>query len=202
MIEKYIMRYFAAFLVFIALILFGIVIFGGNSNKSNSSTSTSSQVTKALPDYASSNAEVRVTIDGPVNGDDLHRQIRMTISSSQRTIDIIQGYQGNVIQTESIGNNQPAYNVFLNAIYRYGFTLGLNPKKNKFVSTNDVGSCPLGDRYYFELMNTGSNADQRLWTSTCGKQVPGNFGGDSVTLLQLFRVQYTNYDDFTSGVVI
>jgi len=197
------MRYFAAFLVFIALILFGIVIFGGGSgNKSNKSSSSSTQSTKTLPDYASTGAVVRLTIDGPINGDDIHRQIQLTISSSDRTLDIVQGYQGTILQSESFANNGSAYAAFLNALYKSGYTSKLSAKKNKFASDSDQGSCPLGDRYYYELMNTGNNADQRLWSSSCGKTVPGNFGGAGPLVQQLFQAQFGNYGDFTQNVGI
>jgi len=198
------MRYFAIFLVFIALILFGIVIFGGNSgSKSNKSTSSSSvQAPKALPDYADTGAIVRLTTDGPINGDDIHRQIQLTVSSTTRTLDIIQGYQGTVIQTESFANNEPAYSAFLNALYKSGYTLKLTSKQNKFASDSDQGSCPLGDRYYYQLMNTDNNADQSLWSSSCGKTVPGNFGGAGPLVQQLFQVQFGNYNVFTQNVGI
>ena len=126
----------------------------------------------------------------------------MTVGSNLRTLDIIQGYQGRVVKSETFVNNQPAYLAFLSALYKSGYTAKLNPKKFKFASDSDQGSCPLGNRYYFELMNTGNNADQRLWSSSCGKEIPGNFGGASALIIQLYQNQFSNYRDFTVNVGI
>lgn len=198
------MRYFAGFLVLLAIFLFGIVIFGSDPGEDSGTPATPvSQNTKALPDYANTNTIVRLTVDGPINGDDMHRQIRISVSSSLRTIDIIQGYQGNVIQSESFLNNQSAYSAFLHALNKSGYTNKLvQTKKLPFVSDDDQGTCPLGNRYYYEIINSGNNADQRLWTSSCGKPVPGNFGGAAPLVNQLFKSQFVNYGEFTSQVGI
>ena len=194
------MRYFAGFLVIVALILFGIVIFGSTPGTNTKKTTKNGQVVKTLPDYANTVAEVRMTVDGPIYGDDLHRQIRISINSRVRTLDAVQGYQGNIIKTESFANNESAYSAFLHALYKAGYTTKLNPKINKFASDSDQGSCALGQRIYFELVNTGTDADQRLWTSNCGKEIPGNFGGATGLIFSLFTSQISNYNDFTADV--
>jgi|SRR3989344_682288 len=198
------MRYFAGFLVLLAIFLFGIVIFGSDPGENSEKPATPiSKNTKSLPDYASTDAIARLTIDGPINGDDMHRQIRISVSSTLRTIDIIQGYQGTVIQTESFINNQAAYTAFLHALNKAGYTGKLvKTKKIPFVSDDDQGACPLGNRYYYEIINSGNNADQRLWTSSCGAPVPGNFGGSAPLVNQLFQTQFVNYGEFTKTVGI
>src|SRR5665213_3485471 len=105
------MRYIIAVLVVIALIIFGVVLFSGGSK-----VKTGKTVVKTLPDYANTDASVRLTIDGVINGDDAHRAIQITVDKNQRTLNVIQGYQGTVIQTQTFANNEPAFNVFLHAL--------------------------------------------------------------------------------------
>ena len=66
-----------------------------------------------LPDYAGTTAVTSMTIDGRVNGDDIHRAIRVTIGQNQRELDIIQGYSGHVLSSQTFYNTQDAYTVFL-----------------------------------------------------------------------------------------
>jgi hypothetical protein len=192
------MRYAIAILAVIALILFGVLIFGGNGKKK---TPTSPTVTpKTLPDYADSDAKVRYTIFGHVVGNDDHREIRITVSKEERLIEILQGYQGQVIKTQFYDNSLASYDVFLRAIALGGFTLqAKNPTQ-----TDSRGVCPLGQQYFYELLDTGDPlTDQRTWSTSCGAK-QGTFAGQASLIRRLFQNQFppAEYNKFISGVTL
>lgn len=185
------MRLLVTIFAIIFFIILGIIIFGGSNNTPNPKIAG-----KTLPDYSSTDAKVKVTIDGIINGDDEHRQIRITVDQNRRSLDIIQGYRGNVIKTKSFVNNSSAYNIFLHAIYLSGFT---KERKTKF--TDERGVCPQGQRYIYELTDTGSKkTDLRLWSTSCGSS--GTEGGQAPLILDLFQAQITGYDDLVATVNI
>jgi hypothetical protein len=150
---------------------------------------------KPLPEYAATDATVSFTIDGIVNGDELHRAIRITISSNQRTMDVLQGYNPSVIQSKSFVNNQEAYDVFLRAMANSGFLVKI---KNSKAPTDERGLCPLGFRYILDLNQDGDDLS-RLWASSCGRSV-GNSAAAIPTISQLFQDQIPNYPNLVGQV--
>ena len=175
---------FVGFIIFIVIL---VVLFGHGGKKP-----IVTNPIQPLPDYASSDATVSFTIDGIVNGDDLHRQIRITVGEQTRTLDIISGYSGQVITTKTFENSQEAYLVFLKAINNSGF---LAKNKSK-VGSDERGICPLGFRYIVDLNQEGSDLS-RLWTSSCAI---GDWGGALTTVQSLFQDQITDYSTLTENV--
>jgi hypothetical protein len=182
-------RLLGAFVGIIILILLFVVIFGHGKK-----TPTGPQL-NPLPDYASTDATVSFTIDGLVNADELHRSIRITVSNTQMTLDVLQGYNPRVIQSKSFENNQEAYTVFLKAINSYGF---LNKLKNTKYSPDERGVCPLGFRYILDLNQDGDDLS-RTWATTCGSKV-GTSGAAIQTIQTLFKYQIPNYQELTNRV--
>jgi hypothetical protein len=87
------MRYIFGFLIFLLLIVLGLIfIFGGN--KKTPVKTNNAPIVLPLDQYATSDATVSMLTDGVVNGEDAHRAIRITVSRDDRTLDIIQGYNG------------------------------------------------------------------------------------------------------------
>src|SRR6476620_4225862 len=54
-----------------------------------------------LTKYADSNAVATLLVDGPTNLDQNHYQVRITVSAIQNEIEVIQGYQGDVVRSQS-----------------------------------------------------------------------------------------------------
>jgi hypothetical protein len=179
------------FLITLILIFFVVKIFGGHKNPA---TNPNVPVVKPLPEYANTLAEVSMTLDGRITGDDTHRQIRITVDNLQRRFDVIGGYNGNIIEEHSFDNNQTAYSVFLHAINNEGFTLKLKDTK---YPVDSIGQCPLGTRTIFEL-NDGGDELSNLWSSNCGTKI-GTLGGSSSALTALFQRQITDYDKLVSN---
>lgn len=183
------MRYFIGLIITLGLLVLLIVlILNGGSGKPGGKPSN-----KPLYEYASTDAQAILTIDGPINADSLHQQIRITVDNSNVTYEHIQGYQGNAVDTRLFANNQDAYNAFLHALMRVGFTYGDNSSKLK----DESGYCPAGRRYIFELRQ-GDNTLERYWNTSCN-QTKTYLGNTGLTL-ELFQAQVPGYTDLTRNI--
>jgi len=178
---------FTGFIIFIVL----LVVLLGHGGKKPAPLNP----IKPLGDYAQTSATVSFTADGIVNGDEMHRAIRITVGANRRQLDVLQGYNPQVILSQSFANNQEAYTVFLKAIANNGFVAKL---KNSKAPTDERGQCALGFRYILDL-NDGTDDLSRLWASTCGTAV-GNSGGAITTLQTLFQDQVPSYSTLTENV--
>jgi hypothetical protein len=180
------LAFFIGIIIFIVILL---AIFGHGGKKP-----APSQVLP-LPDYAGTNATVSFTTDGIVNADELHRSIRITVSTNQITLDVLKGYNPQVIQSNSFENNQEAYSVFLKAINYSGFMAKI---KNPKVPNNEAGLCPLGNRYILDLNQDGSDLS-RTWASTCGSKVATSAAAVG-TIQTLFQYQVPGYQTLVGNV--
>lgn len=181
------MRYFITLVLITAMIVLGVVLFGGNSKPSKDGTTS----VKSLADMSSTVSKVRLTVDGRINGDDEHRQIVITIGRNNRTIRVIQGYEGRAIKTKSFRSNEKAYNIFLHALEHNGFT-----KERKTKITDDKGVCAQGHRFIYEVID--SDDDKRLWSTSCGGF--GTFAGQPTVTRSLFIAQITGYEQIIASV--
>ena len=59
--------------------------------------------------YANTQASATLLADDPTQIDQDHRQIKITVSQNQNTIEIIKGYQGTVIDARTYPNNSAAF---------------------------------------------------------------------------------------------
>lgn len=176
------MRYFVGFLVTIGLIIVLIVMLFGGGNKTKTPPTS-----KKLVTYASTNAEVRMTIDGPVNADQIHQQIQINVSRDEVTYKQITGYEGTVVKRTRYDNNQNAYANFLRAIALAGFTKGSLDEQLK----DERGHCPLGNRYVFELTQ-GDKKIERFWATSCNGVA--TFLGNVGVTRQLFEAQVPDFN--------
>src|ERR1700729_3669720 len=132
------MRYFTGFLIAIGLIvlLFVIILKSGG----NSGGAPQKQIN--LANYASSDAVTQLTIGGPINADQTHVQVQISVGQTETMFQILNGYQGTVQNSKTFSNNQNSYSAFLQALAVAGFT------KGSTVNIPDKqGYCPTGDRY-------------------------------------------------------
>jgi hypothetical protein len=185
------MRYFIGYIVtiglLIALILFLVTSSGGGC-KSKTPTAP-----KMLNSYAFTDAQVRLTIDGPINADQTHQQVQITVSAFESTFQQIQGYDGTVVKAQSYYNTQNSYYAFLSALMQASFTRGTIPPG----LSHDTGFCPLGDRYDIELVQDGQQLEH-YWITSCGGT--STFKGNFPLTLSLFQAQIPNYGTLTGGL--
>lgn len=187
------LKVFLATFVVILLLIFGIVLItrGGGSSSDNVTVGGK----PGLVDYAdNTNAEVRYTLEGPINAAEQHRTVRMSVSPTIRQIDVIRGYEGEVIDRKTYDNNSNAYKEFLEALQRAGFTQEKGVKGN----ASSAAICPLGNRTHYQLVEKGENRTN-LWSASCAQ---GSFGGNASLTTSLFQMQFPDYGSITSNVNI
>jgi hypothetical protein len=173
------MRYFLGFLASIGLIILVFVLvlrgFGGDSEKT---------LQNPLTDYSSTDAIVRMTVDGPIIAEQQHQAYRISVGRSETRIETLQGYEYETIESKTYDNNQQAFFNFLRAIELDGFTKGLAKADSQ--TQDERGVCATGNRFVFEIMS-GTSQVQRYWTTSCGNQ--GTFKGNAQRVKQLFDRQ-------------
>lgn len=183
-------RLLAFFIGIVIFIVILVALLGHGGKKTPAGTQL-----QPLPSYAGGNAAVSFTQDGMVNADQLHRSIRITVSNSQITLDVLKGYNPQVIQSQSFENNQEAYTVFLKALNNYGFLAKI---KNPKVPDDERGECPLGFRYILDLSQDDADLS-RTWASTCGASI-GTSKASIASVQTLFEDQVPGYDSLISSV--
>jgi len=178
------MRYFVGFLIAIGLIILIIVLlFGGSGDSGKSKVATSS---KTLASYANTDAEASMTIDGPVNADQDHRLLKVTVGQNSVVYQEFTGYNGQVIQEKTYHNTEASYATFLRALELVSFTRGNNDSK----LADERGRCPLGQRSVFEFKQ-GNHSFERLWVTSCGGAK--TYLGSTQATIQLFKQQVPDY---------
>lgn len=182
------------FIIFLTFVVgFVLILTFAFGRRPSGNTSNKNQTKKVfnLNEYSERDSKVVATFDGPINGDDEHRAIKITVSRGSRTIDVIQGYQGKVIKTQTYPNNPDAYYDFIHALARTGFG-----KTRKSDIDSEVGICATGRRFTYEVFDNNDRVS-RTWAASC---VKGNSPAASETVNNLFRMQITDYNDIVSGV--
>jgi len=183
------MRFFTAFLIAIGLlVLIFVIIF-----KSIGSGGGPKQQQIDLNSYANTSAVAQLTIDGPINADQIHQQVQITVGNTNTQFQILSGYQGQVVTSKTFANNEPAFAAFLHALNIAGFTKGDSDPK----LSDPRGYCPDGDRYIFEL-DQGSDTIEKYWATSCGGE--GTYGGNTEQTLDLFQNQVPHYSDLTANL--
>lgn len=176
------MRYFIGFLVTIGLIILLLVLLFSGGGKPKTATTP-----KTLTSYATSDAQVSLTIDGPVNAEQTHKQSQIIVDNGQATFEQLQGYNGQVINSQSYNNTEASFFVFLRALEVANFTKGDNSPS----LSDERGICPLGTRYIVQLTQDGKDIE-RYWTTSCGGGSK-TYEGNLALTLSLFEAQIPNY---------
>lgn len=181
------MKYVFGVLAALLLVIVGILFFvrGGDE--------PAQQVkTQVLTDYAGGNSRVVFTTYGRLVGEDERRSVRVTVTPVERRIEVLGGYNENVIKTETFQNNQAAYENFLSALQRSGFT-----SKRSSSIEDPRGVCPSGRRFEYRLVSDGNDVSN-LWSNSCDKA--GTFAGASTPVRTLFEAQIPEYSKQIQGV--
>lgn len=188
------LRYFIGFFVTIGLIIILIILlFGGDGGGGNDKKVQAPKTPRTLNSLASTDAQMRLTIIGPTNADQIHQQARITIDNGGNTFELIQGYENTVTESQSYESNETAFSNFLHALSLAGYTQGDNDPK----LADDRGHCPLGQRYIFEVIENGKTVS-RYWSSNCGNKIKTYLGNTPLTLT-LFQAQIPDYNTLTQN---
>ena len=185
-----------AIMAAIGLVVFFVVQiarFVRGNNEVPGSTTTTDSTPSVLADYADSESAVVMTRVGVINALEDHREIRITITQEQRTIEVLQGYDGQVMTSKTYRNTPNAYSSLLRALDFKGYTDAQNTKYGDGQSV-----CSTGRQLIVELIDSGVQ-QQRLWTTSCSEDL-GNFAGDPAMVRRLFEKQIPDYKAVTTGV--
>lgn len=188
------MRYGIAVIIIIFFVIFAsIALLGGGNNTGNRNASSQSRVTK-LVDYDNKDtARVSWTMQGRLVGDDQYRAVRITVTRSSRTVEILDGYGERVERKNEYSNTSDAFQTFARALDLANFG-----RERTVKIPDERGVCPLGNRYVYRLQD-GSQEVMRTWSDTC-LIADGPFAGNASLISQLFKNQIPDYSKFTNGV--
>lgn len=175
-------------LIWLLVILFRSVFTAG----SNNGGSDMGLKSNSLSSYARPGTSVSYTYDGPINMNQLHRTIVISVDTSQSKIELLSGYDGTVVQQQVFPNTQTSYQVFLSALDTLGFSRG-----NTHSTTSVEGQCPLNYRYTYQLIDGGQDVFN-FWSTSCGT---GTFKGQRSSVGTLFTRQIPpdTYNQFSQA---
>ena len=194
-------RYIVLRILLALFVLFTIIFFvirlatsGGDDESNETEVVAVEDQRLVLGEQNNSGSVVEFTMRGKTVAAENHRQIRFTISQSQRRVEIISGYDGKVIDTMRLPNTANAYQEFLYAIEEEGFMT----EKSEPTITDRNGVCGKGKQYHYKVKVNGQTRSD-LWSASCSRK-QGTFGGDRTDIRRLFERQFPEYSDFTRGV--
>ena len=189
-------RYILVLLVITAIFFGGIfllvrLISGVGDDTPKEQTSSQTQTVKKLSTDAQS---VTYTVYGKVVAEEDRRAIRITISDSERKLEVLQGYDENVLKSERLSNKHSSFEALLLALETAKFTT-----RDTSIKTDDRSLCPLGSRFVYETKYDDSNI--RSWLTSCTAN-SASFKGDKSMVDTLFKAQIPKYSEVTNGVVL
>jgi hypothetical protein len=184
-----VLKYLIGILVVIALLVAAIVVMAGRPPADRRET----QKQIDLTEFVDTPASVAHTREGRIVGEEEHTTIRITVNRNQRKIEHIRGYNGQVVNSLTYPNTQPAFDHFMHALVVAGFTAQQEPGHE-----SHKGVCPFGDRFIYELIKDGRQIT-RSWSTSCRRE-DGNFAGRADQVRRLFTGQIPQYREFTRGL--
>jgi hypothetical protein len=187
------MRYGIAVIIIALFAVLGVVLLVNRNNTPSNGSPATKTVTLSNSN-ASPSASVSWTQQGRIVGNNQFNSIRVTITPAYRRLEILNGYQNQVVRSTDYDNNQEAYNTFTRALDLLKFG------KSRNVSNPNVqGVCPFGNRFLY-----GFYADNQqqvdTWSDTCSTADGTYAGGNATSTGQLFRNQIPDYAHQTDNV--
>lgn len=187
----------------IALVAFAVVFFGGiailislisGGNKSDTpKNDVKSAVVQKKNTLSKDTKKVTYSIYGRVVGEESRRAIRISITTSERKIEVLSGYDESVVKSAIFPNKQSAYEGFLFALEPTNFT-----SVDSLIKTDDRTVCPTGNRFVYNT-DFQDNTSVRGWSTTCSAKI-GNFKGNTGLIQTLFQEQIPDYQKFIADV--
>ena len=173
-----------------AVISVGRGIFGGSSSSEPAVDPGQAALLNTTVDRS-----VRLTVRGPIVGDNTFRSYTIAVSPTFRTLTTYQGYLDSQLETAQLANNTQGYDEFVHALDRAGLASG---KELKGEADDRRGICAMGKLYVYEILQ-GSTAVKTLWTTTCGS-TKGSLKASNQSVLQLFRAQIPEASKLTGKI--
>lgn len=189
LVMKYILGVFGIIVLLLTIII--LIVRSGPSQPSGTVQTGKPQI--KLGEYETKPATVSMTTRGQVKADETRRAIRISVSQHERVIEVLEGYEENVVSRQTFPNNPEAYKIFLSALTGAGFA-----REQETDFEDERGVCPFGRRHVFRLQE-GSEQVHRTWTTSC-RNGRGSFGGNLSITRRLFEQQIPDYTTVIRGV--
>lgn len=174
-----------------AIVSIGQAIFGGEGQPEEVNQGKRSLVN------TDEDRGVRMTVRGPLSGDEKYYSYSITIKPDSRNLTTYNGYLNRQLETQDLGNNIPAYEQFVYSLDR----AGMMDAKEFSGDENDIrGVCATGRIITFETLR-GASVIKSLWTSTCSNS-RGSLKTEYIRLQNLFKAQMPDYLKATSKLRI
>lgn len=179
-------------LVCIGLLWLGVTLVRNALSSGN--TTTPQLRTQKIANYSTTNAKAELFVDGPVIANQEHVAMRITVERMQAKIEMISGYDNQVVRQAVVPNTENSYRAFLKSLESLGFT----KPPLAVVDSDKEGKCPLGTRYTYKLTD-GNRSVINLWSTSCGA---GTYSGQRASTRQLFVRQIPTkiYNDVTKNM--
>jgi hypothetical protein len=186
----------AVIVIIIGAALFGLIYVGnllffssGNSPLTKTNTHESDLLS------TTANRSVRMNVRGPIVADENFHSYQIQITPNNRDLTIYNGYMNTVASDESLGNNIPSYNQFVNALDQAKL---MNNNELTGTANNTAGVCATGFLYQFTILNNNKQIKQ-LWTTSCGNAT-GSLGRNFNPFVSLFIVQIPDASTKTGAI--
>ena len=182
--------------LFFVLVSFILIISKNHKHVITSVNKVSAPI--SLNNYLGTNSSVVFTTYGNLVSDASRTAVRISVSSANVNISVLNGYQEKVVKTEDIANNSDAYKAFLTNLDTNGFLA------SKSTNLQFSSACPNGETYSLVLNVSGAPLSN-LWDDNCNPGIDGTFKGNGkqniFDVSTLFQNQISNYSDFTADYV-
>jgi len=134
---------------------------------------------------------VSMTVRGPIVAQENFTSYRVTVSPTERTMDIFKGYLEERTGGKTLDNNSRAYEEFVHALDKANMMKANNKADDEDI--NDLrGICASGYLYEFAVLNNAQEVE-KLWTSTCEGSISTlNASKDQLSGLFLEQVPGSN----------
>ncbi len=186
------MKYVFSVLGIIFVVVLAIVLISRGGNDSPNGRDTPKVV--KTTDQNKEGTSVVFTTQGRLVGEDQRRAIRVVVTQSERRLEILTGYEEAVERSQVYANTPDAYENFLIALDRAGFT-----RSKEYVPTDERGVCPLGRTFIYQVKEFSQDL-KNLWNTSCNSAKQGTFAGAASTIQTLFRRQIPDYEKQVKGV--
>lgn len=182
-------------LIVVALVIAAIVSIGravfNSGEDSTTDTALVDRGREALlkADLARS---VEMTVRGPIVAEENFQSYRVTVSPSERKMDVFKGYLEERTRGKTLDNNTRAYEQFVFALDKANMMKANNKIDDEGI--NDLrGICASGFVYEFAVLNNAQEVE-RLWTSSCDGS-KGTLDASKEQLSALFLDQVPGSND-------
>jgi hypothetical protein len=173
-------------LIIAAVISIGRAVFnGGDKSNTTDETSQTDKGKEALVNTSTGHS-VQMTVRGPIVAEENFTSYRVSVSNSERSMNVYKGYVEEQTNGKTLDNNTQAYEQLVYALDKANMMKGNTSADDE--SKQDLrGICARGYVYEFAVLS-GGNEVKKLWTSTCGGS-KGTLDASKDQLSQLFLAQ-------------